>query len=245
MIYYLYDGSFEGLLTAVYDAYYRPERPDYLVVQGEHLPDLFSQEITIETDQAKAEKVYKSIEEKISPEALNHAFYVYLSDTKGAGTLVYHYLRMGWQVGPTINAHLAHDTVKQVLDISQRVGAERHRMLGLIRFRKLQGELYYAAIEPDHNIVGLVAPHFAKRLADQNWVIHDLKRGIAAVYNQREWIITVLEHTGELPDEDTERNYQQLWKQYYASTSITDRKNSRLQRQYMPVRYWKHLPERE
>lgn len=244
MLYYLYDGSFEGLLTAIYEAYYRREKPDYIVFQAEYQQDLFSQGFTIDTDYEKADKVYRSIEEKISYDSLSNVFYVSLSDLKGIGTLIYHYLQLGWKLGPSINSHLSQDPVRSILQIRQKVAAERHRMLGLIRFQKLHNGVYYAAIEPDHNIVGLLAPHFTRRLADQNWMIHDLKRAVAAIYNQKEWVITNLNAPVNLLYEEQEKIYQQLWQQYYASISIENRKNARLQRQYMPQRYWKHLIEK-
>ena len=31
MLYYIYDGSFEGLLTAIYEAYYRRQHPDEIL----------------------------------------------------------------------------------------------------------------------------------------------------------------------------------------------------------------------
>lgn len=245
MLYYLYDGSFEGLLTAIYEAYYRREKPDYIVPQAEYQQDLFSQGVNINTDYEKADKVYRSIEEKISYNTLSNVFYVYLSELNGVSTLIYQYLQLGWKRGPSINSNLTQDPVRSILQIRQKVAAERHRMLGLIRFQELHNGVYYAAIEPDHNIVGLVAPHFTRRLADQNWMIHDLKRGVSAIYNQREWIITNFKAPINLLYEEQEKMYQQLWKQYYASISIENRKNARLQRQYMPLRYWKHLIERD
>ena len=245
MIYYIYDGTFEGLLTAIYEAYYNSEKPDYIVPIEDYQQDLFSQGVIIQTNFEKSNRVYQSIEEKISYQSLRNVFYAYLSELKGVGTLIYRYLQLGWKLGPSVNSHLSQDLVKQILQVSQKVATERHRMLGLIRFRKMQNDVYYASIEPDYNIVGLVAPHFAKRLADQNWLIHDLKRGFAAVFNQKEWVITELPASANLLYEENEHMYQQLWKQYYASITIENRKNSKLQRQFMPQRYWKHLIERE
>ncbi|MEG1200053.1 MAG: DUF4130 domain-containing protein [Algoriella sp.] len=37
--------------------------------------------------------------------------------------------------------------------------------------------------------------------------------------------------------------YQELWKSYFKSTTITERKNSKLQIQMMPKRFWKNLTE--
>jgi len=241
---YIYDGSFEGLLTAIYEAYYRREQPDSIVSGQALQKDLFSREVIIKTDSEKADKVYHSIRQKISQSALRHVYYVYLSDMEQAGTYIYKYLRLGWKIGKDIDRYLSLDEVLQVHNISRKVGNEKHRMLGLVCFRCLQGNIYYASIEPDYNIVGLIAPHFAKRLSDQKWVIHDLKRNLAAMYNTKEWIIAELDANIRVAFEKEERDFQQLWKQYFQSIAIKDRINPRLQKSNMPMKYWKHLIEK-
>ncbi|AEF93672.1 hypothetical protein Desca_0792 [Desulfotomaculum nigrificans CO-1-SRB] len=244
MVIYIYDGSFEGLLTAIYEAYYRREQPEHLLARREFMPDLFSQPVYIDTDHIKSEKVFLSIENKISSAALRHVFYAFLSETEAVGTMIYNYLQLGWQVGSEVDRHLADDRVSKIHQLSQKVSRERHRMLGLIRFRQLAGGIYYAPIEPDYNVTALVAPHFVRRLADQNWIIHDLKRGLAALYNQREWIMTEMDFTRSLVYEQKEHDYQQLWRQYFDSAAVPGRINPKLQRKYMPVRYWRHLIEK-
>ena len=37
--------------------------------------------------------------------------------------------------------------------------------------------------------------------------------------------------------------YQQMWKDYFKTMAIKQRINLKLQRQHMPVRYWKYLTE--
>lgn len=248
MVIFLYDGSFEGLLTAIYEAYYRQPRPEQIMTQREYQPDLFSQPIIIESDPKKAGKVYRAIEQKISRKALEHIYYVFLSELPGAGTLIFHYLQLGWRLGGDINGHLAVEPVREVLKISQRVGLERHRMLGLLRFQKINGQgegaLYYAAFEPDYNILELIAPHFSRRLADQNWIIHDVKRKLAAFYNQKEWVIGELPAVEQLNWAENEVFYQELWQRYFERIAVEGRTNRKLQRQYMPVRYWRHLIEK-
>lgn len=61
--------------------------------------------------------------------------------------------------------------------MARKVSRESHRMLGLIRFRNLPEDIYYAPIKPDFNILTILAPHFARRLPSQKWVIHDKKKG--------------------------------------------------------------------
>ena len=40
-----------------------------------------------------------------------------------------------------------------------------------------------------------------------------------------------------------EDEYQKLWKTYFKSTTIEERKNLQLQARMMPKRYWKHIFE--
>lgn len=249
MVGYTYDGSFEGLLTAVYEAYYRREAPEYILARAEIEESiegsLFVEQVHIPTDLTKSEKVYASIRDKISSQALHHVCYAFLSEMPGMEMNIFHYLKLGWKVGGKVDMHLADERVHRLHRLSMKVRTERHRMLGLIRFRLLSGNIFYAPIEPDYHIVPLVAPHFARRMADQNWVIHDIGRGIAALYNQKEWIMTDLENQQELAFVGDEENYQELWKGYFKSMAIQGRINPKLQRRFMPARYWSHLVEME
>ena len=54
---YIYDKTFDGLLTAVFDAYFRKTFPDALLSEGDALP-LFCDELhTVVTDEEKAGRV--------------------------------------------------------------------------------------------------------------------------------------------------------------------------------------------
>jgi len=43
--------------------------------------------------------------------------------------------------------------------------------------------------------------------------------------------------------QEGEEFYQKLWKSYFTHINIQERKNLKLQRQHMPRRFWKYLPE--
>lgn len=244
MLAYVYDGTFEGLLTAVYEAYYRGEGPETLVDGREMQANFLDRYVSIDTDPAKADKVFRSIREKISGDALQRAYHVFLSEDSERGRIIYDYLRLGWKMGYRVDLHLSDDRVFRVHQISQRVEYERHKLLGFVRFRQVESGIFYAPIGPDHNIVELLAPHFAERLAGQNWIIHDVKREVAVLYNGREWVVSDFRYD-ELPAEaGEEETYQRLWKLFFNAIAIESRKNPRLQRQWMPRRYWKYLTEK-
>lgn len=244
MIYYIYDGSFDGLLTAIYEAYYRKEKPEKILCQEAHQENLFIEKIHISTDGEKAKRVYDSIKEKISNRALKNVFYTYLSEVEDGGTWIYQYLRLGWKIGRNIDDNLADDRVLKIHKIRLKVDREVHFMLGLIRFRSLEGNIYYAPIDPKFNIIGLVAPHFADRLSDQNWIIHDAKRRLGAVYNREEWVIRDINIEKDIKYSNEELSYQRLWKEYFKSIAIKNRINPKLQKRNMPMRYWSYLVEK-
>ncbi len=246
MMTYIFDGTFEGLLSAIYQSYSQQQKPEQILSQESNQESLFEQKIYIETIPENAEKVCRAVKEKISFDAMENIIYAFLSEAKEIGTWIYHYLDFGWKVGSKLDSYLDHEQVLRIHNLSRRVQGERHRMLGLIRFRRLglKYEVYYAPYAPDSNITGIVAPHFIRRLSDQNWIIHDVKRSIAAVYNQQEWFLSELTLPQIPPLAESEIAYQTLWKQYHQSIAITTRTNLKLQKQNMPMKYWSYLVEK-
>jgi len=244
---YLYDGSFDGLLTCIYDAFYLKENPIEIISEHAFVPDLIKETFYIETRQADAEKVYNATREKISNDAAELIYYVYLSDLPGSGILILKYLRIGFKMGSNTNLNLQNEIVLKMFRIRNKVALEAHRILGFIRFKKISKEIYYAPFEPDHNIIALISDHFSNRLSDQNWIIHDLKREIAVFYNRNEWVISPFskKQGAALFSYNEESKYEKLWRTYFSATAITERKNINLQRNHMPKRYWKHLTEIE
>lgn len=240
---YIYDGSFDGLLTSIFEAYYLKETIEDIVFEDSIQGNLLVQSKYIVTDEDKAKRVYNAIKTKISPKALKLVFYVYLSEVSGHGMAILDYVRLGFKLGPKVDLNLSNDVVLKMNKIHDKVAKERHRMTGLIRFQELENGIFYSAIEPDHNILGLLAPHFVSRISNENWVIHDIKRGIEILYNKKEWIITDIEIKDSLVLKENEEIYQDLWRAYFKSTAIQNRVNPKLQRKNMPMRYWKHLVE--
>jgi probable DNA metabolism protein len=242
---YIYDGTFEGLLTSIYEAYYNSEKPEKILKENEFIPTLLAKPLYINTDKTKASKVYEAIKTKISNHSLRYCFYVYLSEVKDSGTLIYDYVKLGFKIGKAIDMHLNEDSVLKLHLIVKKVSWEHHRMLGLVRFKDVDNKFLYADMEPDHNITALITPHFAERLSNENFIIHDTKRDIAAVYDKNEWFITSLDKSNiqTLIAKAENCIYESLWKDYFKSTTIQDRLNPKLQKMHMPKRYWKFLTE--
>ncbi|MDP4092025.1 MAG: TIGR03915 family putative DNA repair protein [Bacillota bacterium] len=242
---YIYDGSFNGLLTAVFEAYYRHEEPAEIRTVINHQINILDDTSYIATDTDKASRVYEAIVLKISEYCLQDIYYTYLSNFEDSGTLVYRYLKLGFSVGKKLNMYQAHESVIAVRNIVYKVMGERHRLLGLLRFSKLDCGVYYAPVSPDHNVLELLAPHFAERMGDQDWIIHDTKRKTAAVCKSGTWYMTDFDSNQYDMVKENEADYQAFWSSYYKNINITERSNINLQKRNMPVRYWKYLTEKQ
>ncbi len=244
MICYIFDGSFEGLLTSIYEAYYRNDKPEEIISEWQFVPTLLTEPVYIDTNEEKSIKVYNAIKSKISKNALSLIYHVYLSELDSSCTLIYNYIKLGFKLGQEVDRYLHNDTVLKIHNINRKVTYECHRMLGFVRF-KCFNNMYYSPIEPDHNILALIAPHFEARLPNENWIIHDLKRNLALFYNKKEWVVTYFSKEGacEFFKTSDSELYESLWKEFFNTIAIENRINPKLQKKMMPARYWKHLTE--
>ena len=126
--------------------------------------------------------------------------------------------------------------MEPVHTIAAAVEWEAARFLGLIRFQEIKGILY-ANFEPDNAILGLLAEHFLDRLHGEPWIIHDTKRNLAILCNGSKWRMVPFRRDFALTLPREELAIQQLWRGYFTHIAIPERKNPRLQAQYMPKRY--------
>lgn len=248
---YLYDGSFDGFLTCVYYNYYH-EAADGVFPQALYQPSLIIRSSVVVTNPGYAARVYRSIEERLAEESLRHVYYAFLSEAPNKESIILNYLRLGFRMGSKIDSYHTHPHVQPLHKISRKVGTEVHRFLGLLRFAD-NGRFLHARLAPDHNILPLLADHFAERLKNERWVIEDEKRRLAVVYDgkgregipkQRNWYIICLQDALKY-DVNEEDPYQELWKLYFNKITIESRRNPRLQTQFVPKRYRKNLVEFE
>lgn len=197
----------------------------------------------IETDLNKFEKVRNSIINKIDLLCLQKIYMVYLSNVEDKGMVIFKYLKSAFKYKKNIHAFLHIDIVRQIDEIKKRVSFEAHKFKGFVRFKSIDNNFLYCSIEPDNNILELIGDHFMKRFSNEYWIIHDISRNKAIIYdtNKYEIIELLQDDCKNLLDHKDE--YSSLWKCYFKFTTIEERKNLRLQRQMMPKRYWKHIFE--
>lgn len=244
MYYFLYDDTFEGLITCIYDSFYLKERPASIISSKDNdMPLLLGECIDVKTDFEKFNKVKKAIINKINFLAFKKIYLVYLSSYKEKGLLIYDYLKLAFKIGPDIHSFLHETAVHSVDDIVHRVTYESHRFEGFVRFSYIDNKFLYSSIEPDNDILELLSKHFEKRFANEYFIIHDIKREKALVYNKKSSEIVEMEKDFYTSLNSYDDQFKKLWALYFKSTTIDERKNLRLQLRMMPKRYWKHIFE--
>jgi probable DNA metabolism protein len=240
---YLYEGGFQGFLTVLEMLRETGEEPVDIVADGGAVQvSLLADTVQVMADVERAERLCGDIHARISGSALRHAFRAFLSEEDGAGYHIYRYLRLGWEIGEDVDGRLGDEHVHAVHGMSRRTGCEAHRMQGLLRFRQLEGGLYYAPMQTACDVLHLVVRHFRGRMADQDWIIHDLGREQAALCRGGELYFVALPGFDPRLSE-REKRCQGMWRDYFKTIAISERRNPRLQKNFMPMRYWKMLVE--
>lgn len=256
MTIFIYDKTFEGLLTAVFDAYFRKTFPDALLSEGDTLPLFHDEVLTVVTDEEKAGRVWRGLQKKLSGSALACITQSWLSELPEIGMLLFRYIRKAIDAPRSIEVNFGDPDVLELSKIWKRVDWERLRLLQFVRFQKAADGTFFAAFEPQYNALPLTIDHFKDRFADQKWLIYDMKRRYGYYYDlQTVTEVTFDDATKEahlitgmldesLMDKD-EKLFQQLWQTYFKSIAIKERLNPRKHKQDMPVRYWKYLTEKQ
>lgn len=243
---YRYDGSFEGFLCAVTACLEAGEsQPGFVQNDGLHVAGLFAGDIKeVATVRETALLFRKRFVVSVSQEAFATVRYAFHSQNEGIELLLWRYVTLGLQVGKRLCGMLAEEPVCSVNRIARHVSHEAHKYKGFVRFQEVEAGFLYARIEPEADILPFIAPHFVGRVGDRPWMIHDLRRNQAALYDLTSWcLIRDIELTTEPTLTMTEHDYAALWQRYFQRHAIAERHNPMLQQKHVPLRYRKYLPE--
>jgi DNA polymerase len=124
---------------------------------------------------------------------------------------------------------------------AKAVRRDEHKMHAFVRFREVgreQKSHFVAWFEPEHHIVELAAPFFARRFADMPWSI--LTPDVCAHWDGHAVSFTPGVAKSEAPTAD---RLEETWRSYYASIFNPARLKVQAMQKEMPRKYWRNLPE--
>lgn len=249
--YIICEDSLEGIFTAVYDAYALREGHEHLHIQvgEEENYRLFAVYLYSRPDSGKTDKVVRTLKSRLGDEVYGTICRAAASYDRAKGDAIYRTVVDGITAGSGRRTmeNLRNPYVAKTFELARRTANEVHHELEFIRFQELEQGILYALIGPENNVMPFVMPHFADRLAPEDFMIHDEKRGLFGVHPAREpWYL--VSDVERLPKEvlqwsRKEQRYRELFTLFHKTIAIRERRNIRLQCQMLPLRFQDYMVE--
>ena len=237
---YLYDGSFDGFLSCVFDSYVYREEPARFWDQDSREPTLFLVR-EIPTVPAHAERVRMGLG-RISPEALWLVIRGFLTCAPDREVILFRFIRRLMVQGRPLLRQLTDDTVLPLRRAVRHLEGEVHLLKGFVRFSDFEG-LLAGEIRPKNRVLPLLRPHFCDRMYNETFLLYDRAHREALVHRPGQWAILPMESFRMAAPSQEEAQYRRLWKRFYDTVEIRERHNPKLRRTHMPLRYWETLTE--
>ena len=251
---FIYDNTFEGLLSSVFYAFDTKIFPHKIVGNGSIQNDLFAEKYTIYTNTEQAKRVWTGLQKKTSKLICQKIYRCFLSELEEMPTLLFKYIQLCFNSTSTsFDTDYSNPIVLELNNIYKKVCMEGHRALMFIRFQKTSDGIYFAPFEPAFNVLPLVTKHFKQRLPDQQWIIYDTMRNYGFHYDLHEvkkiqlhpeMVNLISGKINKAITDENELDYQELWNDYFNTVNIKERKNDKVHKQFLPKRFWKYLPEK-
>ena len=239
---YLYDGSFKSLLVLIIELLKFKKNPFNIKSEKDYNQNLLDEVVFLEL---KIDNL--KILKKLPKSVIRAANYVFLSNEDDKEIIIFEFLKNAFKYKEEIFRYRNIDAVNKTIKIAKYVSSEAHKLKGFLRFKQIENKFYYAEMEPTNNIIEILAAHFKNRLNLEPWIIHDLKRERYAIYDLKK--VIYLEESDILKlnfkIDSNEEYYEDLWKTFFKTIAIKERKNLKCQMNFMPKKYWNHLIEME
>jgi len=239
----IYDGSFEGLLTAIFIVYEEQLDDAEILEERFYEPDFFAEAQQVYTDDTKATRVWEGLRK--FPQFSASVYRSFLTELPDKEIYILDAVR--YVLKTKNDKDYGQPSVLKLAQLTKQVGREKHRMEAFVRFKRTKDDLYVALIEPDFNVLPLIAKHFKSRYADQQFLIFDQKRSYGIFYDLERVEFVTLDFDDQQLKEalhQEEKHYGKMWQDYFVSTGIKSRINKKLHLQHVPKRYWKYLNEK-
>ena len=237
---YFFDGTKAGFLTTFLQAFHDP---DAMITSKKAQLTLDQSPIFVQTDREKADRAMRRLE-AFDRDCMHDLDTLLRCGMENNEQIAFRYFRLLAEIKRPIGKRLAEPSVFAAVECMKKVGLEIHKFHGFIRVMEAESGALYAPFSPDNDICDLLVPHFRARLPEYPFVLHDVKRKKAAVYDGKNTFVAPLDEA-EILLSANENAWQALWKRYYNAVNIPSRERLKQMRGYMPVRYWKFLPEKQ
>lgn len=237
----VYDSTFEGFLCVIHECYTQKLKPTAISRTHSHA-DLLSQTIEIPYEPSKATKVLDSLKTKFSHAAFETILNIFMCDSAEFEYDLLRYIIIGFRDQKRLG-DINEPSVFRIMNLQKELFRYSHKMSGFLRFRELDDGTLYAQIEGKFNVLYFLGKHFSKRLNNQNYIIHDLKRSLAFIHTKAFVGIKEVADFHMPQHSQNEEKFQRLWKHFFDSVAIESRSNEKVQKSMVPLIYRTYMNE--
>lgn len=254
---FICEDSLDGILTGIYDAWDFKIQQKLSSHEDIHLASkepenyqLFCDYYPVSTNPEKSAKVSHTLRQKFGMDffevIVNAAMAREESKKKAMDkadalyqTVVF---AMHSPAGAKVLHYLGVPFIQRVFELSRATRSEAHHLSGFLRFSELENGVLFARIHPKNNALPYLAEHFTDRFPQENFMIYDENRQLAAIHRAGKDYLLVdasglnQEILNRFSEKETE--YQKLWLTFFENIAIKARINPKLQAQNIPKRFW-------
>jgi probable DNA metabolism protein len=179
----IYDGSFNGFLSAVYVAF-----DEHMAVNGfqkisGQQKSLFAEPYTVQTDLTDAKRVWQEIDRR-HYQAAKKIYFAFLSECKGIEMLLYQYIRALFAGGSISQLADYTANLTKIESVADLVAREKKHIERTLIFKKEGGQPAIASIDPHYDVLPLISKYFRSLYPHRAWVIYDRKRSYGLYYHE-------------------------------------------------------------
>ncbi|MDX9961578.1 MAG: TIGR03915 family putative DNA repair protein [Aliarcobacter sp.] len=237
----VYDGSFEGFLSLIYEVYYKKLKPTKIY---KTLPNeiIFEEILEIQTSEENSTKVLKAIKTKFPKPIVEKILNIFMCDSRAFEVALLEFIIIGFKDTKQL-FNINNSSVFYLSNLEKELFKNVHKMYAFVRFEELDDDTLYAKLECKFNVVYFLAKHFLKRFNNQNFIIHDINRKIAFIKTKDDYSIQEVAFFDEPNYSTNEEKFQKLWKRFFKGITIEERINPKLQQQLVPLIYRTYMSE--
>lgn len=248
---YVCTDTVTGIFSGIYDAWRAGGEEDAcsIALRGALEQQLFCEYVETEETERKAVAVEAMIKKNLGRLVYWDIYHASLAADADKGNAILGAMLAARRLKDSskIMEHLSHPAVEKVFELSRTVGGEAHAFKGFLRFRELANGVLFSEITPKNQVITCLAPHFADRLPQENWMIYDNAHKTFVVHEAgKKWVLGLneqldIEAVNNVSDK--EREYARLWRGFFKTISIESRESRSRQLQHLPLRFQKNMVE--
>ena len=228
-----YDGTYDGFLCCIFESYVHKEFP-IAFCSDEEFCTLYEVRV-IHTVPEHTRRVQQSID-SISKRAAQIIRRTFLTCLPEKGACLYRFIRKLYKDGPDFIRNVSDPVYYPIHRALRHMDGELEKLRGFVRFSDYQGCLG-AEIEPKNRVLPLLRSHFCNRYANECFFIYDRTHKELLMYAGGHSRIAEVDTLHLNAPGDEEVFYRTLWKRFFETVSIAERKNPRCQNTFLPKRY--------